>query len=222
MVRAIHDRGSGPGDLGLSSAAIAGALVTAQLLLIVRERLRQSMEDAYDENERAIADVFASLQCPHPYLALASLDAPKEVWWLNAFASNEEKDAVQAAYAANRTLMQKLQPLSQRKEEFRDAMTTTLTEYRGQLSGTDLRIDGARFFAVRIGHSLQKTEAAVFASAAGEQFALAPAKTRDDAERISGTLGAAALSLAVQPQWSFPHPSWIAADTEFWRERSGR
>ena len=75
---------------------------TPQLLLIVREQLRPGTEDDYAENELQIAAACARFECPHPYLALASQAEPVEVWWLNAFASEEEKDQVGAAYAATK------------------------------------------------------------------------------------------------------------------------
>ncbi len=87
-----------------------------QFLLIVRERLRPAMEAAYDENEVQLATVCATLNCPHPYIALATVAGPTEVWWLNAFASREERDGLEACYARNERLMAALQPLAQRKE----------------------------------------------------------------------------------------------------------
>ena len=95
-----------------------------QFLLIVRELLRPGNEAAYDANELKIAAACATLKCPHPYLALVSADNPREVWWLNAFASSEERDGLDAAYARNEQLMAALAPLGKRKEDFRSAVST--------------------------------------------------------------------------------------------------
>jgi hypothetical protein len=133
-----------------------------RFLLIIRERLVPGTEEAYAETESEIAAACATLNGPHPYLALVA--GPNEIWWLNAFASREEKDRTEAAYARNEPLMAKLEALRARKEGFLDALTTTLTEYRG---GSALRFAGARFFVIRITRDAR--EGAVFESPEGER-----------------------------------------------------
>jgi hypothetical protein len=187
-------------------------------LLIVRERLRPGMEQAYDENELELATACATLKCPHPYLALASVAGPKEVWWLNAFASQEEKDQLDTAYARNEPLMAKLIELGKRKEDYREALSTTLTEYRPNLSGgVVLRIAGARFFVMTIIREDREVAGAVFESSDRERVVVAAANTRAAAERLAAQAGSGSLIFAVQPQWSFPAGAWIAADPDFWR-----
>ena len=87
-----------------------------ELLLIVRERVRPDSAEAYDANERQIAAACARLECPHPYLALAPVSGPREVWWLNAFCSQEEKDQIEATYAHNQPLLAELGPLGKRRK----------------------------------------------------------------------------------------------------------
>ena len=106
-----------------------------RFLLIVRERLRPGVGDAYNRNELELAGTCATFGCPHPYLALATGAPSNEVWWFNAFASEEERDQLDAAYARNEPLMAKLLPLGKRKEAFTDMQTTTPTTYRPELSG---------------------------------------------------------------------------------------
>ena len=126
---------------------------TPRFLLIVRERLRPGSEDAYNQTELRLAAVSATLGCPHPYLALASTATPNEVWWLNAFVSQEEKDGVDAAYARNEALMAEMRPLGKQKEDFREAITSSWTANRPDLSGdAGLRIAGARFFVIDTKH----------------------------------------------------------------------
>ncbi len=186
-------------------------------LLIVRERLRPEMEQAYSQNELELATASATLKCPHPYLALASVAGPKEVWWLNAFASQEEKDQLGAAYARNEALMAKLTELGKRKEGYRETLSTTSTEYRPNLSGgVILRIAGARFFAMTVVRDEREVAGAVFESSDRERFVVAPANTRAAAERLVVEAGPGSMILAVQPQWSFPAEAWIAADPDFW------
>ena len=115
-----------------------------QFVLVVRERLRPGSEEADDKNERQLAIVCARMKCPHPYLALASVAGPTEVWWLNAFASQEERDGLGAAYAGNEALMAEMRPLGKRKEDFREAFTSSMMTYRrDSSSGAVLRIAGA-------------------------------------------------------------------------------
>jgi hypothetical protein len=190
---------------------------TPQFLLIVRERLRPGSDEAYDKNELQLAEACATLKCPHPYLALASVAGPQEVWWLNAFASREERDELEPAYARNELLMARLRLLGKRKEDFRDSLTTTMTEYRPDSSGIPIwRIVGARFFVINTTHDEGESAGAVFESSAGERFIIASANSRAAAEDIAARSGPRAMILAVQPQWSFPAEAWIDADPDFW------
>ena len=188
-----------------------------QFLLIVRERLRPWIDEAYDENELHLANICATLKCPHPYLALASVAGPKEVWWVNAFASRDERDGLDAAYATNKPLMAAMRPYAKRKEDFREALTSTMTAYRPDLSsGAVLWIAGARFFVIS-GRQHEGVMAAVFEAASGDRFVIASAKDRAVADDIAARFGPAATILAVRPQWSFPAEAWIDADREFWK-----
>ena len=188
-----------------------------RFLLIVRERLRPGMEEAYRKNELELAAACATLKCPHPYLALASVAGPNEVWWLNAFASHEEKDQLDSAYARNEPLMDKLRPLGKRKEGYREQLTTTMTEYRPDLSGGAVyRVAGARFFVINITRQESGAAGAVFESSDGDRFVVASTDSRASAERLAARAGPGSAILAVQPQWSFPAEAWIAADPDFW------
>jgi len=189
----------------------------SRFLLIARERLRPGTEEAYNENELELASACATLGCPHPYLALASVAGPKEVWWFNVFESQQEQDHLGPAYARNEPLMARLLPLGKRKEGFREALSTTVTEYRPDLSsGVALRVAGARFFVIHITRDKHDAAGAVFESSDGERFVIGSADNRAAAERIAARAGPGSMILAVQPQWSFPAESWIAADPDFW------
>ena len=189
-----------------------------EFLLIVREGLRPGTDEAYEKHELKIAAACARLKCPHPYLALASMAGPKEVWWLNAFASQAEKDRIELAYAHNERLMAQLRPLGKRKEAFRQTLTTTLTTYRPDLSrGTVWRVTGARFFVINVDHGEREAVGPVFESSDGQQFVVASADGRAAADHIAARAGPGSVILAVQPQWSFPAQAWIAADPDFWK-----
>jgi hypothetical protein len=202
----------------LSGCAVDIQEETPHFLLIVRERLRPGSEEAYDKNELQLATVCATLGCPHPYLALATVTGPKEVWWLNAFVSREERDGLDASYASNERLMAAMQPLGKRKEDFREAFTRTMTEYRGDLSGgAVLRIAGARFLVIHTAQDQRAATGPVFQATDGQQFVIASVNNRAAAEDLGQQFGSGAIIVAVQPQWSFPAESWIDADPEFWR-----
>jgi hypothetical protein len=190
---------------------------TLQFLLLVRERLRPESESAYNENELRLAAACAAFKCPHPYLALASVDGPTEVWWLNAFATADERDGLADAYAGNEALMAALAPLGKRKEDFRQSLTTTSTTHRSDLSGgIGLQIAGARLFVISTAKNHAGPSGAVFESAAGEQFTIVPVPTSAVAGEIAKRWGLGASVLAVQPQWSFPDETWVHADPAFW------
>jgi hypothetical protein len=194
---------------------------TPPFILIVRERLWPGTEDAYEKNEVQLATVCATLKCPHPYLALATVTGTKEVWWLNAFASKEERDGLEASYASNAPLMAAMQPLGKRKEEFRATFSSAMTEYRRDLSADSvLRIAGTRFLVVQTSQDGRTAPGAVFQTTDGTRFVMATANNRADAESIAGRIGPEGVILAVQPQWSFPAESWIDADPEFWHSNA--
>jgi hypothetical protein len=191
---------------------------TPQFLLIVREWLRSGSEAAYNANELQIAEASARLNCPHPYLALVSVDSEREVWWLNAFASGEERDGVDAAYTRNDQLMAALVPLGKRKQDFREAVSSIRTTYRPDVSSqAGLTIAGARFLVVSVTKGQGASSGSVFESADGDWYRIAAAPTRAVAEEIAEQFGSGAMILAVQPQWSVPAEAWMRADPEFWR-----
>lgn len=184
------------------------------LLLIARERLHPGTEAAYGEIERTTAAASARLGCPHPYLALAPVDGTPEVWWVNSFASDEDRAQVEAAYAGNQRLMSVLQTQSERKRRFVQQMTMVLAARRADLGGEPLRVAGARFFVVSR-QPLPDGGGAGFESPEGERFVFASAASRAAADRIAAGVPGS-LILAVQPRWSFADQEWIAADRDFW------
>ena len=89
------------------------------ILQIVREPLKPGSEAAYDAIERDQARISKAFGCPHPYLGAESLTGPKEVWWFNAYESEDDRQQVYDAYAKNARLLEALQKNS--------AAKTTLT-----------------------------------------------------------------------------------------------
>jgi len=70
-----------------------------KILQIVQERLNPDAEQAYGRIEEELARLCARMNCPNRYLALASVDLPRDVWWLNTYASQTDVDRIARAYA---------------------------------------------------------------------------------------------------------------------------
>ncbi|HET6960340.1 MAG TPA: hypothetical protein VFI56_27320 [Vicinamibacterales bacterium] len=187
-------------------------------LLIARERLRPGSADAYNENEIQIATACATLNGPHPYLALVCPVDPAEVWWVNAFASEVERDGLGEAYARNEPLMTRIAPLGKRKEDFRETFTTIALTRHPDVDGREsLQIAGARYLIVSTSKDAKTSRSvAVFKAPDGESFTIATAATRAGADEAAARFDQAASILAVQPQWSFPAEAWVRADPDFW------
>jgi len=168
---------------------------------LVRESLRAGSVDAYNENELRLAAACATLGCPHPYLALANTARPTEIWWLNAFASPQERDGLAEAYARNEALMAVLVPLGKRKEDFRESLTTIRLTHRADLDGrSGLRVAGARFLVISTTTDQGQSAGSVFQSGDGERFRIASASTPASAEEAAAQFGAGAIRLAGVPQ----------------------
>lgn len=200
---------------------------TPAFLSIVREWVHPGSVDAYNDNELKLATACATLNCPHPYLALTAVDEPTQVWWLNAFASVEQRDGLDDAYARNERLMAVLVPLGKRKENFRESLTTAVAKYMPALSGDGVfRIAGARFLVVSTSANQPESSGIVFETAHGERFTFRTAATPKAAEEVALRFGPGATILSIQPQWSFPDQAWVRADPEFWSSspaaRNGR
>lgn len=190
----------------------------AQILQLYRERLKPGAEAAYARVEEDAAEICARLKCPNPYLALESVKGPKEVWWLNAFASEADKDRVGQAYQQNSAAMAALRDTTQRKQGLTDKPESDFVAYRGDRSdGSSLRIDGARFFVITVTRADRSVDGPVFEASDGRRFILATAATRRDADRKAAVAGPDTKIFAIRPAWSLPADAWIAADPGFWR-----
>ena len=182
------------------------------------ERLKPGAEAAYSKNEEGIAGVCARFKCPNPYLALESVAGPKEVWWLNAFASEADRDRVGRAYEQNVEVTAALRDLAERKKQLlyepEDFVATYLRDLSHECSW---RIAGARFFVVTVTNAERKADGCVFDAPPATRFVIAPVATRAEADRRAAAAAPHAKILAIRPAWSLPAAAWIAADPDFWR-----
>src|SRR6185369_4977094 len=99
----------------------------------------------------------------------------------------------------NQTLMAAMEPFAKRRKEFRETLTSSTTEYRRDLSGTTLRIAGARYFILNTSLQEDRPAAAVFESSSGEHFVFEPASDRASAQEMASRWGSPAIVLAVRP-----------------------
>ena len=187
------------------------------LLQIYRDPLTPGREAEYDAVERDAARICARLGFPNPHLALESLTGPREVWWLNAFASEDHRKQVTRDFEANTELVKALEGIAKRREGLVGPALDQVARHRPDLGGPAWNPAGARFFVVTVSRAATAGTATVFEAPDGSFYAFTPARTRDQADAEARARGADAIVLAVRPQWGLPAPEWIAADPEFWR-----
>jgi hypothetical protein len=186
-----------------------------QVLQIVREPIKVGNEAAYAALESETARACVELKCPHPHLALEPLTGPKEVWWLNFFASETDRQQVTAAFQRNRPLMAVLERNSKLKASFTEAPTDLILNYRPDLGRVAAwKVAGQRFFIITMGPELP--DGPVFAAPDGKQLILQSATTREEADRLASGMPGKTTVLAIRPSWGFPAQEWIDADPEFW------
>lgn len=189
-----------------------------ELLQIYRDSLRPGADEAYRKVEDDAASVCAELGFPNPHLALESLTGSKEVWWLNAFPSEDARKRVASDYAGNRPLVEALEGIAKRKEGLVSAPVDQLGRYRQDLSGGAVwDPSGARFVVAIVRTHAAEAGAAVFETSDGTFFVLRPARSREEAETLARAAGPEARLFAVRPNWGMPAKAWASADPDFWK-----
>jgi hypothetical protein len=190
----------------------------SQILQIHRDVLKRGCEATFREVEEAAARACAQFHCPHPHLAMESLAEPAEVWWLNAFGSEAERQHVSDLYASNRSLMAALEAIVSRRDGLLEVDEDIFVHrVADRVSETHSSVAGARFVVVQVTTGDIVGEGPVFASKDGRRFAFMPAASRADADDIASRTGREARVFAVRPYWGMPTREWIDADPEFWQ-----
>jgi hypothetical protein len=194
-----------------------------RILQIVREPLKPGSEAAYDAIERDQARISRAFGCPHPYLAAESLTGPKEVWWFNAYESDDDRQQVYDAYAKNARLLEALQKNGAAKTALTWPAIEVFARYRSHGSGdAPWTVGRGRFLVIAVTRDDRAIDGTVFEAADGTRYAISAARSRADAEALGPRAGAEATIFAVRPDWSFPDSSWLDADPRFWAEQAGR
>ena len=188
------------------------------ILQIYRDSLKPGREAAFKTVEEDAARICVELKFPHSHLAIESLSGPKEVWWLNAFDSEAEKQQVASDYARNPALVAALEGIARRKEGLTEAPVNVYASYRADLSrGAPWKVAGARFFVVSVTKGDPRAEGPVFEAPDDTRFFLRPVATRGQADVLAAAAGPDARIFAVRPYWGMPAREWIAADRAFWK-----
>jgi acetyl esterase/lipase len=185
------------------------------LLQIFRESVKAGSEAGYRAVEEAAARICAQHRFPNPHLAMEAESGPHEVWWLNAFASEEARQRVTADYEANAELVRALTEHGRRKQGLTEASIDVVTTYRPDLSRKPWDPAGARFVVVRTAKRELSSDGSVFEAPEGGFYALTPARTHSGAAKAAA-IEPGAIVFAVRPWWGHPAKEWIAADPEFW------
>jgi hypothetical protein len=189
-----------------------------EILQIYRDFPRPGCEDAFRAVEEDAARVCTELRFPHAHLAIESLIGPKEVWWLNAFDSEAERQQVTRDYTDNPAVVRALEEIGRRRQDLVGTPIDVLARRRpGSSERAAWRLAGARFFVVDVTRGEPPTWGTVFEAPDGTNYILRPVRTAREAERLGGDAGGGARVFAVRPYWGMPAKEWIAADREFWR-----
>jgi hypothetical protein len=189
----------------------------ANILLIHRDRVKGGCEATYRLAEEDAARACIEHGCPHPHLAIESMSGPTEVWWLNAFDSDSDRQRVVDAYTRNGPLTAALQAIRDRREGLLEVDSDTFVHHKPELSrGPRLTFVGARFVTVTTTTGSELPAGDVFEASDGTRYVFSAAATVEEA-RLATVNRADAVVFAVRPWWGMAARAWIAADPEFWR-----
>lgn len=192
-------------------------MFASKILQVHRDRVKPGCERIYTIAEQEAARICAERGCPHPHLAIESLSAPMEVWWLNGFESEEHRQRIVDAYQGNVPLMEGLAHIRTRREGLLDLDIDVFVHYKPELSQGPRTVAAARFIAVTVTTQDHLPPGAVFESADGTRYVFMPTASAEQASAASAGSNANAVVFAVRPYWGMPAREWIAADADFWR-----
>lgn len=212
--------------LAASSVALAALQVAAPveppaILQVYREPLKPGARARYDRLESDTAQHCAQLRCPHPYLALESLNGPKEIWWLNGYDSDADRKRVADAWAASAEILGVLGRNAKKKTALVGKSVESLARYRPDLSaGEPWRLGRGAFLVIWSGTGTPALEGTVYETDDHTRFALVSARTREEATAVAAR--AKARVFEVRPSWSHADEAWIASEPELWRDADCR
>ena len=174
------------------------------LLQIYRERVKAGREADYRAVEEEAARICARHPFPNPHLAMEAESGPKEVWWLNAFASEEARQRVIADYEANAELVRALTEHGRRKQGLTEAPNRPRDDVPPGPEPDTLGLPRERASSsVRTAERELSSEGSVFQAPDGGFYALTLARTHSDAAKAAA-IEPGAIVFAVRPWWGHP------------------
>jgi hypothetical protein len=204
------------GPVAMLASQMSNAEQPPAILQITIERILPGGEPAYGELEERMAKACARLGCPNPYLALESVDAPKEVWWFVEHAEEAAVERLGRAYAANRPLLDALNDLAAQKKGITEAPIEHIARYQSERSVAEpWRVGSEPFAVIAIGAG----RGAVFESAQLATFTVVSAPSLERARAAAADLRSNARVLRVRASWSRPAAVWVAANPVLWKSR---
>jgi hypothetical protein len=190
------------------------------LLQICRELVTPGHERDFRAIEEDAARICVEMRCPNSHLAMESLTAPHEIWWLTPYASDADRERVAKGYAHNTELLAALGGIATRKQGVTappfDGSDVVACLNRTLTGGAGLTIAGARFFVAMATRRDAPAPAVVYESADGNRFVFRPVRDSGEGVVVAVSWGPDARVFAVRPYWGVPAAKWIAADPEFW------
>jgi hypothetical protein len=206
----------------------SGAAATTQILEIAREFLKPGYDAEYRDIEIDARNICDRLHFPHHYLAIESLTGEKEVWFLNAFASQAELQQLAEAYNKNTELLAALNQIQERKKHIVSNSLEHFANYRADLTrGTPWNMGHGRFLVIVVTNAnagaadsptAANFDATVFQASDGTRYLFSQAKTREQADARAAVIRGARV-FAIRPYWGLPDPEWAASDPKFWSSR---
>jgi hypothetical protein len=190
----------------LGMAAVPAYAQTPHVMQVARDVLKPGVEQDYAKIEDDAVKLCVSMHCPNPYLALETVDDPKEVWIINGFDSEDQARQVLGAYQQNAQLMSALKDLAARKQPLlAQSSEGNLASLLVVLSGGPPWWSMADAHYLIITHTRGQPGAmgAVYAADDGSIYEIRFATTLDEAHQKYKNGDPGARIFEVQPKWAY-------------------
>jgi hypothetical protein len=163
--------------------------------------------ESFSEYAKVVEDaarICADLHYPHPYSAMESLTGPKEVWFLNGYKSQADREKVSLDYANNSALKAALEQIAARKNGLAADPIELFANFRQGMSRGPLWAPGQSHFVVATLTLLSlKVEGTVYETEDGKRLIMKSAQSRGEAQKLAAA-SPDTHAFAVRPQWSMP------------------
>ena len=203
----------------LGIIAIPAYAQTPHIMQVSRDVLKPGVEQDYARIENEAARLCVTMHCPNPYLALETIDDPREVWIVNGFDSEDQAKQVLGAYQQNSSLLSALKDVSSRKQPLLSEPTqSNLASWLIVLSGGPpwWNIADVRYLIITRTRGQSGAMGAVYAADDGSTYEIRPAATLEEAQQKFKTGDPTARIFEVKPNWALPDKSWVAANPALW------